>query len=94
MSNLPTPVSVTDRQLFLLQIKRIYNELRRCMRLPYGLPVSSLYSGERACLIYRSRCKPISRVWNLNVRARCINGRASLISIATLNSLGNFLVYL
>ncbi|KAH7080465.1 hypothetical protein BKA63DRAFT_244406 [Paraphoma chrysanthemicola] len=48
-----------------------------------------------ACLFLSLfQCRPIRSYWDLDVEQKCINMRATLVSVAALNSFSDFLVYL
>jgi hypothetical protein len=40
------------------------------------------------------QCRPIRSYWDTDVQQTCINMRATLVAVAALNSLSDFLVYL
>lgn len=48
-----------------------------------------------ACLFLSLfQCRPIRSYWDTDVEQKCIDMRATLVAIATLNSFSDFLVYL
>lgn len=64
------------------------------MHLLDALPVSNTHPDQGTILADCTRCKPIQGYWDSSVKFTCIDMRSTLMTIAGLNSLSDFLVYL
>lgn len=68
----------------------VYNDLPAASVISVRLP----FSRRRYLLIDLIRCRPISGYWKASITQDCINIHPTLVSIATLNSISDFLVFL
>jgi len=94
VSYLSTIVSLPGRQDLLLRAEYICIAVHRCMHLLDALPVSNAHSDQRIRRAKCLRCKPIRGYWDASVAFTCIDMRSTLMTMAALNSLSDFLVYL
>jgi hypothetical protein len=89
-----TPLPFANGQDLLLCSKRVRNALHRGMHLFDAFSVSDTHHGPSILRSDHVRCKPIRGYWDSSVGFNCIDMRSTLMSIAGLNSLSDFLVYL